>query len=191
MWVHEGFTTYSEVLFVESMRGKDSANRYVRGLRKSISNDIPIIGNYNVNKEGSGDMYDKGANMIHTIRQVINNDELFHEVLLGLNKDFAKKTVTTEEIENYISAKSKMDLKPVFDQYLRSTNVPRLECVVKKKQLTYKWINCGPGFNMPVKVKINNGDYIWLNPTIEPKVLKQGSKIKSVDIDPNFYVRKS
>lgn len=191
MWVHEGFTTYSEALFIESLYGKDSASQYVRGLRRSISNDIPIIGNYEVNKEGSGDMYDKGANMIHTIRQVINNDEIFHQILLGLNKDFAKKTVTTKEIEEYISSKAKMDLKPIFDQYLRTTKIPKLEFTIKKKQLTYKWVNCNADFNMPVKLRLNKGSEQWLNPTTSNKVLKNAAKISSVDVDPNFYIRKS
>jgi aminopeptidase N len=189
MWVQEGFTTYSECLFIESLWGKDSAAKYVRGLRKSISNDIPVIGNYDVNSEGSGDMYDKGANMIHTIRQIINDDAVFHEILLGLNKDFGKKTVTSKEVENYISAKSKIDLKPVFDQYLRSTKVPKLEYTLKKKILTYKWANCNPDFNMPVKVKINGKTDVWLKPSAKEQTFKQ--KITSLDVDPNFYIKKS
>ncbi|MBK6523929.1 MAG: M1 family metallopeptidase [Sphingobacteriaceae bacterium] len=191
MWVHEGFTTYSEALFIESVWGKDSASKYVRGLRKSISNDGPIIGNYEVNKEGSGDMYDKGANMIHTIRQVINNDELFHEILLGLNKDFGKRTVTTKDVEDYISAESKINFKPVFDQYLRSSKIPKLEYTIKKKQLVYKWVNCNADFNMPVKVMINKGSELWIEPTTVEKKLKQNSKINTVDVDPNFYIRKN
>jgi aminopeptidase N len=191
MWVHEGFTTYSEILYIESMWGKDSASKYVRGLRKSISNDLPIIGNYDVNSEGSGDMYDKGANMIHTIRQVINNDDLFHEILLGLNKDFAKKTVTTKEIEDYISDKAKIDLKPIFDQYLRSAKVPKLEYTIKKKDLNYKWINCNPDFNMPIKVRINKDKQMWLFPSTREQVMRFKTKLGSVEIDPNFYIKKS
>jgi aminopeptidase N len=191
MWVHEGFTTYSEVLFIESEWGKDSASKYVRGLRKSISNDVPIIGNYDVNKEGSGDMYDKGANMIHTIRKVINNDELFHEILLGLNKDFGKRTVTSKDVEEYISEKSKINLKPLFDQYLRSTKIPKLEFSFKKKQLVYKWVNCNSDFNMPVRIKINNGVELLLEPISTDKKLKHGSKIETISVDPNYYIRKS
>jgi aminopeptidase N len=190
MWVHEGFTTYSEILYIESMWGKDSASRYVRGLRKSISNDLPIIGNYDVNSEGSSDMYDKGANMIHTIRQVINNDDLFHEILLGLNKDLGKKTVTTKDIEDYISSKSKIDLKPIFDQYLRTTKIPKLDYKIKKKEIAYKWTNCNANFNMPVKVKINGAE-TWLKPSTTEQILKQKTKISSVEIDPNFYIKKS
>ena len=88
MWVHEGFTNYSEVLFVECQNGKKAADEYCQGLRNNIQNDRPVIGKYGVNKEGSGDMYAKGANLIHTIRQVINDDVLFKKILRGLNKDF-------------------------------------------------------------------------------------------------------
>jgi len=191
MWVHEGFTTYSEALFIESVWGKDSASKYVRGLRKSISNDGPIIGNYDVNKEGSGDMYDKGANMIHTIRQVINNDEVFHKILLGLNRDFGKRTVTTKDVEDYISEKSKINFKPVFDQYLRSAKIPKLEYKIKKKQITYKWVNCNSDFNMPIKVRINRSSPIWIYPNTTDKKLKFDSKIFVVTIDSDFYIRKS
>ncbi len=191
MWVHEGFTTYSEALFIESVWGKDSASKYVRGLRKSISNDGPIIGNYEVNKEGSGDMYDKGANMIHTIRQVINNDEVFHEILLGLNKDFGKRTVTTKDVEEYISAKSKINFKPVFDQYLRSAKIPKLEYKIKKKQLVYKWVNCNADFNMPMKIRINRSSPIWIYPSTTEKKLKFDSKIFIITLDSDFYIRKS
>jgi aminopeptidase N len=190
MWIHEGFTTYSEVLYIESMWGKDSASKYVRGLRKSISNDIPLIGNYDVNSEGSGDMYDKGANMIHTIRQVINNDEVFHQILLGMNKEFAKSTVTTAQIEEFMSIVSEKDLKPIFDQYLRTTKVPKLDYKIKKKQLTYKWTNCNANFNMPLKVKVNGAE-TWLKPTTQDQILKQKGNITSIEVDPNFYIKKN
>lgn len=106
MWIHESFTTYSEVLFIEYYYGKDAANEYARGIRKMIANKEPIIGHYDVNREGSGDMYPKGANMIHTIRQVINDDAKFKAILRGMNKTFYHQTVTTKQIEDYISKES-------------------------------------------------------------------------------------
>ena len=115
MWVHEGFTNYSETLFTDYWFGKKAGNEYCIGTRKGIQNDRPIIGPYNVNKEGSGDMYPKAGNMLHTIRQVINDDEKFRQILRGLNKDFGLKTVTTEQVENYISKKSKQNFNKVFD----------------------------------------------------------------------------
>ena len=127
MWIQEGFTNYSETLFTEYFYGKKAGSEYIIGLRDRISNDKNIIGPYGVNKEGSGDMYDKAGNMIHTIRQIINNDSIFRSILIGLNKRYYHQTVTTGEIENYISKKSGIDLSSVFDQYLRTTMIPTLE----------------------------------------------------------------
>ncbi|HEY0066603.1 MAG TPA: M1 family metallopeptidase, partial [Flavisolibacter sp.] len=124
MWVHEGFTSYSETLFSEFHFGKDSANAYVQGLRRNIDNDIPIIGHYGVNQEGSGDMYYKGSNMLHTIRQIVNDDAKFRNIIRGLNKDFYHQTVTTRQVEDYISKQSGKNLSKVFDQYLRTTDIP-------------------------------------------------------------------
>jgi aminopeptidase N len=144
MWIHEAFTDYSETLFTEYWFGKNDANAYVQGLRKNIRNDIPIIGDYNVNNEGSGDMYYKGANMLHTIRQLVGNDSLFREMLRGLNRDFYHETVTSAEIEAYMSRTLQLDLKPVFDQYLHTVQVPELTIVPKGKKVAYRWKNVNP-----------------------------------------------
>ncbi|MEQ1554327.1 MAG: M1 family metallopeptidase, partial [Ferruginibacter sp.] len=126
MWVHEGFTNYSETLFTEYYWGKQAGETYVKGLRKNIENDVPIIGSYGVNKEGSSDMYYKGANLIHLIRQLAKNDTKFREMLIGLNKTFYHKTVNTQQIESFIASKLHLDLTSVFNQYLRTTKVPIL-----------------------------------------------------------------
>jgi aminopeptidase N len=120
MWLHESFTNYSETLYIQNMFGKDAAEDYCFGIRKNIKNDRTIIGYYGVNKEGSGDMYYKGANMLHLIRQSINNDTLFRNILRGLNKDFYHQSVTSKQVEEYFSTKSGFDFSKVFDQYLRT-----------------------------------------------------------------------
>ena len=127
MWVHEGFTMYSEALFVEYHYGKKAADEYVQGIRNNISNDRPLIGRYGVNKEGSGDMYNKGANLLHTIRQVIDDDSVFRKILRGLNKDFYHQTVDSKDVEVYFSKVSGKDISKIFDQYLRTTKIPVLE----------------------------------------------------------------
>jgi len=124
MWIHEAFTTYSEVLFTECQCGKQAATDYVIGIRRNIQNDKPIIGPYHVNTEGSGDMYYKGANMIHQIRQMINDDEKFRRILRGLNQEFYHKTVTTAEVEHYLSKKSGLNLDKVFNVFLRQAAPP-------------------------------------------------------------------
>jgi len=127
MWIHESFTAYSENLFVEYFWGKEAGAAYCRGTRLNISNDRPIIGQYEVNHKGSGDMYAKGANMLHTLRQIINNDQQWRQILRGLNEEFYHQTVKTEQIEDYISDKCGLDLQSFFHQYLRDTRIPVFE----------------------------------------------------------------
>jgi aminopeptidase N len=189
MWVHEGFTTYSEVLFVECQYGKKAADEYCQGLRRNIRNDRTIIGTYGVNKEGSEDMYFKGANMLHTIRQIIDNDSLFRQILRGLNKDFYHQTVNSKDVEKYIIQKSGKDLSSVFDQYLRNTQLPVLEYRIKGRAISFHWNNCIKDFNMPVKVSFGKNNQ-WIQPTIKWKTitLPAGYDGKSFIPDANFYI---
>jgi aminopeptidase N len=187
MWIHEGFTNYSESLFVEYYYGKQAGAEYVRGLRKGIENDKPIIGYYDVNNEGSGDMYNKGGNMLHTLRQIVNDDQKWRTILRGLNSTFYHQTVTTKQIEDYLSKSVGLDLAPFFDQYLRDIRIPTFEYKFNNNTLSYRWTNCVPGFNMPVKVTLN-GKEQWLNPKVEWTKLPQMSKNLKVGVDKDFYV---
>ena len=187
MWVHEGFTNYSETLFTEYYYGKDAGTAYVTGTRKWIVNDIPIIGPYGVNKEGSGDMYYKGGNMLQTIRQVINNDELFRKILRGLNKTFYHQTVTSKQIEGYISQQSKINFSKVFDQYLRTTQIPTLEYKQEGYKIQYRYTTCIKGFRLPIKINLKGAR--WIKPTEAWQTLNlypEGNN--EFSIDPNFYI---
>ncbi len=156
MWIHEGFTTYSENLIVEAwLNDKEAGADYVLGLRSNIANDEPIIGPYGVNKSGSKDMYSKGANLLHMIRQVINDDERWRAVLRGLNETFYHKTTTSKEVEAYMIDKSGVDLSTVFDQYLRDTRIPILEYRIVNNSLRYRWVNTVEGFRMPADIMID------------------------------------
>jgi len=190
MWVHEAFTDYSETLFTEYWFGKESATKYIIGLRGNIDNDKPIIGDYEVNSEGSGDMYYKGANMLHTIRQLVGNDSVFRNMLRGLNKTFYHQTVTTQQIEQYMIDYTKLDLKPVFDQYLRQRNPPTLQLIYTKTGMKYRWINSVKGFNM--RISMQNG--IGITPTSRWQKLEysdvphlKGATVQPTP-DPNFYL---
>ena len=187
MWIHESFTNYSESLFVEYYYGKEAGFEYVLGTRKGIKNDKPIIGNYDVNNEGSGDMYPKGGNMLHTLRQIVNDDEKWRGILRGLNSTFYHQTVTTKQIEDYLSQQVGIDLSTVFNQYLRDTRIPTLEYFFKDNQVGYRWTNCVPGFNMPVKVTLNGKEEL-LQPETEWKSVPVISKNSKLEIDKNFYV---
>ncbi len=188
MWVHEGFTNYSETLFTDYWYGKQAGNEYVIGTRKGIQNDIPIIGIYNVNQEGSGDMYPKSGNMLHAIRQVINDDEKFRMILRGLNKTFYHQTVTTKQVEDYINKESKINFSKVFDQYLRTIQIPVLEYKINGYKLSYRYTNCVKGFNLPLKIKFKTEQ--WIKPTEKWKTLNlypEGDN--SFSVDPNFYIK--
>lgn len=187
MWVHEGFTAYSENLFLDYHYNKEAAADYVIGTRNNISNDRPIIGKYDVNHAGSGDMYYKGANMLHTIRYLIDDDEKWRQILRGLNKEFYHQTVNTQQIEQYMSTYSGIDLKLVFDQYLRDTRIPRLDLVVDKKCLKYRWKEVINNFDMKVKIKVDGRDY-WIQPTRKEQEKKFKQAIKEVKVDRNFYI---
>jgi aminopeptidase N len=156
MWIHEGFCTYGESMYVECMYGKKEAITYVNGSKKGIENDRPIIGHYGVNKEGSGDMYGKGAVMLNCIRSTIDNDSLWFAILKGIANDFKYGTVNTEMIVNYINKRAGKDLTPIFDQYLRYTDIPVLEYRTQKRgkntELSYRWVANAKGFNMPMKL---------------------------------------
>ena len=189
MWVHEGFTNYSETLFTEYYWGKPAGDIYVQGLRKNIQNDIPIIGPYGVNKEGSGDMYPKAANMLHTIRSMVNDDAKFRQLLLDYTKNFRYKTVTTQEVEAYISKYLGINCSSIFNQYLRTTTVPLLTYQVNGNTIKYKWQSVVSNFNMPIKINTNTKSF-FISPTEKWKSIKlaNNAQAQSFSVDNNFYI---
>ncbi|GAC1385650.1 MAG: M1 family metallopeptidase [Ginsengibacter sp.] len=189
MWVHEGMTTYTEVIYTEYYFGKEAGNDYAQGLRKGIRNKENVIGHYGVNADGSGDMYPKGANMIHTIRQIINNDEKFKAILRGLGKTYYHSTVTTAQIENYISKEAGIDFSKVFDQYLRTIKIPVLEYKISNGMLSYKWTNVVNGFNLPLKIMLSKENYTMLYPTEKVKQIK--TSLTDFAYDHNYYISTS
>ena len=184
MWIHESFTTYSENLFLDYHYGKEASSEYVIGTRAGISNSAPMIGPYGVNQRGS-DIYSKGANVLHTIRQIANSDEKWRMILRGLNKDFYHQTVETKQIENYISDKMGYDLSTFFEQYLRTTNIPVFEYKLNDGLLEYKWTNVVDDFKMPIEVFVGD-EKIRLNPTQEFKSIN--IKSEKIRLDKNYYV---
>lgn len=188
MWIHESFTNYSENLFVEYHFTEKEAQDYVIGCRKLVRNDLPIIGEYDVNGRGSsGDMYYKGGNMLHSIRHTIDDDKKWRSILRGLNKKFWHQTVGTREIESYISKESGIDFGLFFDQYLRTTQIPVLEYQIDGNRLEYQYQNVVPGYAYPVRVRIN-GEVVSLKPTEEMQEIRRDEPIKTFVVDRNFFV---
>ncbi|WP_055448480.1 M1 family metallopeptidase [Lacinutrix mariniflava] len=187
MWIHESFTSYSENLFLDYYYGKEASADYVIGTRRNIQNDKPLIGKYNLNNEGSSDMYNKGANMLHTLRQLVNDDEKWRQILRTLNSKFYHQTVTTKQIEDCLAEESGLDLKGFFNQYLRTTKTPVLEYKVEGKKLNYKWSNTVEDFTMPIQIEIE-GESQWITPSSENKTLKLKSKNAKIKVDRDFYI---
>jgi len=189
MWIHESFANYAENLYTECQDGKAAGAAYVIGTRRAIRNDAPIIGTYGVNDEGSGDMYYKGGNMLHTIRQLVNDDEKWRGVLRGLNRTFWHQTVTSAQIEHYMSAHTGLDLSKVFQQYLTTTKVPELQYRLSGSSLAYRWANVVPGFAMPVRVTVGDSAYALIHPTTAWKTMQVHlASAAAFGVDPNFYV---
>ncbi len=186
MWIHEGFTAYIESLYLEYHFGKKAGNEYAVGKGQVIRNDKPIIGHYNVNNEGSSDMYNKGAFMLHTLRQLIGNDEKWRNILRGLNTTFYHQTVTTKEIEEYLSKTSQINLTAFFNQYLRDVRIPTIEYKLHNDNVTYRYTNIVNNFDMPVKLKLKEG-YQWIYPKAEWQDLDL--KETSFTIDENFLIK--
>jgi aminopeptidase N len=150
MWIHEGFTTYSETIYTECQSGRQAADEYNYGLRKNIQNKDPIIGLYNVQNQGSGDMYFKGSAMIHSIRNAMNNDQQFKKMLRELNRYFYHGIATTETLQKQMEKYTRFSLKHIFTQYLRTTQVPVLAYYFSAdgKKLFYQYSNCVNGFDL-------------------------------------------
>jgi aminopeptidase N len=188
MWLHEGFTAYAETLFTDYWFGNKAGDDYVTGTRRNISNKEPIIQTYGANRQPNDtDQYYKAANMLHTIRQVINDDAKFRSILVGLNRDFYHQTVTTQQVESYISQKAGIDFSKVFDQYLRMIKVPSFRFGYEGTTLTYSWGNVVDGFAMPIRVTVN-GQPVVLKPTQTAQTKTFPTNITSFEVDRNFYV---
>ncbi|RAV27851.1 M1 family metallopeptidase [Sinomicrobium soli] len=155
MWIHEGFTTYSEAVYVECRWGYEDGQKYINGLRRNVSNDRPIIGDYGVNKEGSGDMYPKGALMLNTIRHIINDDDTWWKLIKDYSETFKHMIVDTEMVVNFFEHETGLHLQPVFDQYLRYKDIPVLELKKKGNGTVYRWAADVKDFDMPVDITVN------------------------------------
>ncbi|WP_333600985.1 M1 family metallopeptidase [Flavobacterium sp.] len=177
MWIHEGFTMYSEVVYAECQYGYDKAQTYINGMKRNVYNDKPIIAPYGVNKEGSTDMYYKGALMLNTIRHIINDEAKWWKIILKYSETYRHQIIDTETVVQFFNTETGMDLTSVFNQYLRYTAIPKLEYRITKKKLEYRWIAQADHFNMPVDIKIK-GEKIRLQPTTDWKTSK--FKIKNI-----------
>lgn len=190
MWIHEGFTTYSEAVYIECRWGKEEALEYLQGIRKNIANASKIIGSYGVNSEGSGDMYFKGANLLNTIRSIYDNDDLWWETLKNYTETNRQQIITTKITEDFFNDAVPVDLQPVFDQYLRHSKIPELQIRKNAAGFSYRWKADVADFKMPVDVMIS-GKEVRLLATDEWQEFSQ--KLSKNEIpqvkEEEFYVK--
>lgn len=187
MWIHESFTSYSENLYLDYHFGKKASAEYVIGTRARILNDKPMIGNYDVNSEGSGDMYYKGANMLHTLRYWFNDDEKWRMILRKMHVQFYHQTVTSAQIEQFLASETGLDLTAFFNQYLREAVLPVFEYKFEKNVLHYRWKTAVNDFQMPIQLQVNGVETL-LKPTTQWKRWDQKLPIEDVQINPNYCV---
>jgi aminopeptidase N len=189
LWVHESFANYAEGLYVECQTGsREAGAEYVIGTRARIVNDRRIVGVHGVNNQGSGDMYYKGGNVLHTIRQLVDDDQRWRDILRGLNATFRRATVDGADVEAYISRESGIDLTELFEQYLRTTMVPTLEYRIRGSTLSFRWTNVVQRFDMPVRVRLAPGGYAWIQPTEAWQDAELRVPTEDFGVDPDFYV---
>lgn len=207
MWIHEGFGTYSEALYIECLYGYDAYLEYVYAEENKVSNDEPIIGKYGLNNEGSGDMYPKGSLILHTIRSIINDDKKFFEIIKGIQTQFKYKTVDSYDIEKYISEKTRINFSDFFDLYLRSADIPKLSIQLEEGdfgdlKITYRYTLGGlsafkeedyrekqPFFSMPVKVTLQKDTFDFIYPTTEwQTIILENMRTVDFKVSPDFYI---
>lgn len=190
MWIHEGFTMYSEAVYVECTQGYDKAITYMNGVRNNIHNYEPIIGQFGVNNEGSGDMYPKGAWLLHTLRHVVNDDPKWWAMLLKYSETYRHKIIDTKTVCDFFSKESGLNLTPVFEQYLRTTKIPVLAFSDENGNVTYRWDNVVDGFAMPVDITVS-GKKVRLTPTVQKQTLPN-AKISDVKaLTEHFLIKTS
>lgn len=186
MWLHEGFTSYGEALYVEYFYGKEAGQAYTRGTRNRIENKMPLQGKYHIHDKPNSDIYFKAANMLLTLRQLIKDDVLWREILLNLQKKFRHTVVDSETVELEISKMAKIDLKAFFEVYLRQAEIPTLEWKRTNNKLYYRYTQVPDKYKMPLRIQVENKD-VWIKPSTKWKKKKMQAELE-IKLDPNFYI---
>jgi aminopeptidase N len=171
MWIHEGWTTYLEALYVEHLFGYADALKYVNGYKTKVRNREPIITQRGIHRSPSQDQYFKGALFLNTLRNVVNDDARWWKLIRDLFQHFKYRNVLTEDVVQFVNAQLGQDLTPVFDQYLRRAELPALELVFADGTVAYRWKADERGFAMPVKVGVPS-DWQVIRPTTGWQVMK-------------------
>jgi aminopeptidase N len=173
MWIHEGWTTYLESLYVEYMYGHEDALKYLGGYKSKVANRQPVVAPRGVNRTPPQDQYFKGALFLNTLRSVVNDDPRWWTLIHGFYQQFKYRNVMTEDVADYFNRATGLKLTPVFDQYLRHAALPVLELKFDDASGTvdYRWKADEPAFEMPVKVGTKD-HWQLIQPTSEWKTMR-------------------
>ena len=188
MWIHEGWGTYLECLYVEYMYGRDDYLKYTNAYKSKVQNQRPIIPPRGVNATPPGDQYFKGALFLHTLRSVVDDEKLWRSLLRDLHQTFKYRNIMTEDVVEFFNRRTRRNLTPVFNQYLRHAALPALQLRFdeSKGEVSYRWKADEPGFNMPVRVGAK-GDWQLIRPTAEWQTMKTGLKEDEFSVATDLY----
>lgn len=187
-WIHEGWTTYLESLYVEYMYGKADALKYLNGYKSKVRNQTPIVAERGSDREPPQDMYFKGALFINTLRSVVDNDTRWWALLHDFYQHFKYQNILTEDVEQYFDQKTGMNLTPIFNQYLRHTAIPDLELAFNDADgtVSYRWKVDEPNFAMPVRVGTKDHWQV-IHPTTEWQKMKTPLKKDEFEVATDLY----
>ncbi len=198
IWIHEAFATYAVYLFKKSYYGKEQSSKYLEYLANNVKGSSPLVGMYGINHihYDFGDTYSKGALLLHTLSNLINNDSTWFNILRNLQSDFKYKSITTSDLMNYINNQSGQDFTYLFDQYLYQVEIPRLEIRIKeaknKLSIDYRWQNAKEEFAMPVKVTIAPNTFDFIYPTTSWKNIEiENLLVNNFKVEPNKLITSS
>jgi aminopeptidase N len=188
MWIHEGFTTYLESLYVEYRWGKADGIKYNNGYKSHVYNLRPIVAERGVNAQPTEDQYFKGTLMLNTLRSVIDDDQKWFALLHDFYQHFKYQTIMTEDVVTWFNQHSGQNLTPIFNQYLRHTHLPRLELLFNQdgQSVVYKWRADEDDFAMPIRVGTPDRWQI-LHPTTQWQTLKTPLTKDQFEADTDHY----
>jgi aminopeptidase N len=188
MWIHEGWTTYMEALYVEQLFGYDEALGYINAYKSKVRNREPIVTQRGIHRTPPQDMYFKGALFLHTLRNVVDNDPRWWKLIRDLYQRFKFKNILTEDIVGFVNAELGQDLTPIFDQYLRRTALPILELAFNEAEgtMSYRWKADERGFAMPIRVG-PKGAWQVIHPTIDWQTMKTTWRKADVEVATELY----
>jgi aminopeptidase N len=188
MWIHEGWTTYLECLYVEYMYGRDDYLKYTNAYKSKVTNQRPVVAPRGVNATPPGDQYFKGALFLHTLRSVVGDDKMWRSLLRDFYRTFKYRNIMTEDVVEFFNRRTGRNLTPVFNQYLRRAALPILELKFDetRAEVSYRWKADEPGFNMPVRVGAG-GDWQLISPTAEWKTMKMPLRKEEFSVATELY----